>query len=102
MYGVLGEDPSDTATLKVLIRRLAGSEAIPVKTKGYSGCGEMLRKGARQLRLFADLACRRFVVCHDADGPEPAGKYSEVYRRIVQPSGVGPWCVVIPVQELEA
>lgn len=46
MYGVLGEDKSDVATLKVLIRRLANDEKVSIK--GYDGCGEMLRKGGKQ------------------------------------------------------
>jgi hypothetical protein len=103
VYGILGEDSSDVATLKVLVRRLARDESLPVKTKGYGGCAEMLRKGARQLQLFQNLNCTRFIVCHDADGPDPAPKRKLVRDRIVVPSGIcGDCCIVVPVQELEA
>jgi len=103
VYGILGEDQSDVATLKVIVRRLARNESLPVKVKGYGGCAEMLRKGARQLRLFQGLKCTRFIVCHDADGPDPRPKRELVQRRIIAPSGIRQGCcIVIPVQELEA
>ena len=102
MYGVLGEDNSDTERLKVLIRRLAGNKSLPVEAKGYSGCGDLLRKGANQLMLFAELGCQRFVVCCDADGPDPRERRDEVLSRIVRPAAVERHCIVIPVQELEA
>lgn len=102
MYGILGEDPSDANTLKAIVRRLAGNDRLPIRIKGYSGGSEMLRKGAAQLKLFAALDCSRFIVCHDADGPDPTESYGKVTGRIVGPSGVQPCCIVIPVQELEA
>jgi hypothetical protein len=104
VYGILGEDESNVATLKVLVRRLAGDESLPVKGKGYGGAGEMLREGARQLRLFQNLHhCVRFIVCHDADGTDPSPKRRLVTERIIKPSGIRKGCcVVVPVQELEA
>jgi hypothetical protein len=103
VYGILGEDDSDVQTLKVLVKRLARNESLRVKTKGYGGCGEMLRKGARQLQLFKSLSVKRFVVCYDADGPDPEPKRQLVLEKIVKPSGLNTgWCVVVPVQELEA
>jgi hypothetical protein len=103
VYGILGEDESDVQTLKVLVKRLANNPSLTVKTKGYGGCGEMLRKGARQLRLFKGLKLERFVVCHDADGPDPEPKRQLVIQKIVKPSGLkNGCCIVVPVQELEA
>lgn len=103
MYGILAEDDSDTQTLKVIVKRLAGNSSLTVKTKSYNGCGKLLRKGAKQLQLFKELSLTRFIVCHDADGPDPRQKHDLVIRKIVQPSGLSSdCCVVIPVQELEA
>ena len=104
MYGVLGEAPSDAETVKVLIRRLAGDDRLTVRTKGYQGCGELKRKGAKQIDLFAKLNCTRFVVCYDADGPDPTERRAEIDRTVVRPSGqpASGCCIVIPVQELEA
>ncbi|EDN72911.1 hypothetical protein BGS_0398 [Beggiatoa sp. SS] len=108
MYGVLGEDKSDVATLKVLIQRLAREENVSIKTKGYNGCGEMLTKGGKQLKLFAKLGCNRFIVCYDADDDERENRYQEVVKRIIKKSGLTGLkteeiiCIVIPVQEIEA
>ena len=104
MYGILGEDDSDVATLKVLVRRLAKDESLRIKGKGYGGAGELLRKGVKQLNLFKTLhSCERFIVCHDADGPDPEPKRALVNERIVKCSEVGDaCCILIPVQELEA
>jgi hypothetical protein len=55
------------------------------------------------LRLLANLGCTRFIVCHDADGPDPIPYENRVKKEIVQPAGLeDDSCVVIPVQELEA
>jgi hypothetical protein len=105
MYGVIGEDKSDVATIKVLIKRLAGNDALTIHTKGYEGCAQMLKKGAAQLRLFASkpMDCRRFVICHDADRALPAERRSIVIKDIVAQAGeLGAFCVLIPVQEIES
>ena len=103
MYAILGEDKSDAGTLKVLVRKLAGDDRLPVRAKGYGGSGELLNKGAKDLGTFKRLGVTRFIVCHDADGPDPVSKRSLVIQRIVRPSGLGEeCCIVIPVQELEA
>lgn len=103
MYAILGEDESDVSTLKVLVRRLAGNARMRVGTKGYGGCAELLKKGTKQIQLFHALGHERFIVCHDADGPDPSPKRKLVESRIIEPSGIGDrCCVVIPVQELEA
>ena len=104
MYGILGEDDSDVATLRTLVRRLAQDESLPIRGKGYGGSGEMLRKGSKQLDLFKRLySCERFIVCHDADGPDPEPKRTLITERIVKPSGItDACCILVPVQELEA
>lgn len=103
MYGILGEDASDAETLKVLVRRLADNPRLPVIAKGYGGCGRMLSDGARDLQFFKKRRLTHFIVCHDADGPDPKPKKDLVMRQIVQPSGSAEdCCIVIPVQELEA
>ena len=101
-YAILAEDRSDLETLRVLVKRTAGDASLRVKGRGYQGCGELLRKGAAQIQLFANLGCNRFLVCADADGPDPDDRYSEVRERVVEPSGFAETCIVIPVQELEA
>jgi hypothetical protein len=103
VYAILGEDISDANTLKVLVRKLAGNESLKVTPKGFGGSSKMLRKGARELRNLRRLKHTRFIICHDADGPDPRPKGRLVREQIVKPSGVTEqYCIVIPVQELEA
>jgi hypothetical protein len=104
VYGIIGEAKSDAATLKVLVQRLAKNSSLTIRTKGYAGCGQMLRDGARQIRQFADDGLTRFIVAYDADNHSPAKRREQVMREIVRPSRVNEdiCCVVIPVQEIEA
>jgi hypothetical protein len=103
LYGVLGEDDSDVETLKVLIRRLAKQDRLPVRGKGFDGGAKLLRKGASALRTLSSLGCKRFVVCHDADGHDPSERLQSVREEIIKRAEVpGESCIVIPVQELEA
>jgi hypothetical protein len=104
VYGVIAEDPSDIDTLRVLIRRLSNNSGLPLKGKGYGGCGEMLRKGASQLKLFADLGCKRFIICYDADGPDATARRQELVDRIIAPTGIvrASCLALVPVQEIEA
>ena len=67
MYGVLGEDKSDFQTLKILVQRLADKKKVDIRGKGYTGCGELLKKGGEDLKLLSDMGCTRFIIAHDAD-----------------------------------
>jgi hypothetical protein len=104
VFGVIAEDKSDEDVFMVFLHRLFHNSTIPVKTKGFGGCGEMLRKGAKQLRAFADLGCKRFIICYDADGPNPKEHQEKIAKRIIKPSGIpGKSCLpLVPVQEIEA
>lgn len=103
MYFILAEDRSDYETLRVLVRRLANNDRLTVKGKGYEGCGELIRKGAKAVNQFFAAGFSRFIICHDADGPDPAKKRDLVYRSIVgQCHCPDSCCIVVPVQELEA
>jgi hypothetical protein len=103
MYGILGEEDDDAETLKVLVQRLTKNPTMRFRMKGFGGFGDLLKKGARQLQDFRNGGCQRFVVCHDADGPDPRGPRQEVVRRVIEPSGIkSEYCVVIPVHEIEA
>lgn len=103
-YAVLGEDISDVETLRELIWKLAGSERLKVMMKGYHGCGQLLRKGARDVDEFWRQGCERFVIAYDADRDDPVARRAEAYLRVVEPSRAASstCCVVVPVQEIEA
>ena len=103
MFAVLGEHRSDAETLVVIIKRLLGDDRASILRKGFNGCGELCRKGASHIRQFGDRGATHFVVCHDADGPDPAPVLSKVREMIVDPAHVAATCcIVVPVQELEA
>lgn len=103
MFGILGEDASDFNTLKVIVKRLLNDESVTIRGRGYSGCGELLRKGARELQALAGLGMEKFVVCYDCDGADPAPKRDEILKQVVRPSGLKKkCCAVVPVQEMEA
>lgn len=102
MYGVIGEADSDAATLKVLIRRITNNKSLRVLAHDYNGCGEILKHGAVQLEAFLNQGCTKFVVCHDADGPDPSKIHDQIQKKVVAPSGCDDCCIVIPVHEIEA
>jgi hypothetical protein len=103
-YGVIGEDKSDVEVLKQLIERLSPPRRpLIVRTKGYDGCAELLRKGAAQLRSFERERCHRFVVCYDADRENPQTRRIRLMEEVVTPAKVaGPLCALVPTQEIEA
>lgn len=101
MIGILGEQQSDVDTLRVIIRRLSSDMSAQMKSKGYNGCGELLRKCRTQILTFVDLGCDRFVVCYDSDGQDPRVRCQEI-AAVVPPETSPHCCIVIPVQELEA
>ncbi|HVX15111.1 MAG TPA: DUF4276 family protein [Pirellulales bacterium] len=102
MFGILGEDDSDIATLRTLVRRIT-SPSVRVKGKGYDGCAKLLAKGAGDILIFRDLGVRRFIVSYDADKSDPAKVRSKVWESVVSPTGLAEdCCIVVPVQEIEA
>lgn len=103
MYAVLGEGQSDADVLKVLIRRLADNERMPVLARGFNGGPSLLRDGVKAIRALITQGARRFVICHDADGPETTPIERKLRETIVTklPGGIVT-CIVVPVQEIEA
>ena len=103
MYGILGEDKSDYETLKILVQRLVNKEKVRFQGKGYTGSGELLKKGGKDLKLLFDSGCTQFIIAHDADQKDSKEVEQELRNEIIKPSGVkAPICLVVPVQEIEA
>ncbi|AGW89714.1 hypothetical protein N234_06702 [Ralstonia pickettii DTP0602] len=103
-YGVIGEDKSDVEVLRHIIERLSpAGKKVVVRTKGYNGCAEMLRKGAKQLMAFEREQCHRFVVCYDSDREDPAQRLKRLISDVIKPAAIsGPLCALVPIQEIEA
>ena len=104
MYGILGEDDSDIQTLKVLIRQLVGDEQLPIRGKGFDGCGKLLKDGWKFLKTLPELGCTRFIIAHDADQRDTNKVKRELIDKIIKPSGVKTsiCLLLVPVQEIEA
>jgi hypothetical protein len=104
LYGILAEAWSDFHALRNLLRSIKGDWGLPVVGKGYDhGVGELLRKAARDIRLYARRGCTRIILCADADGPDPGPIRLRIEQEVVRPAGVSiATCVVVPVQEFES
>ena len=103
MIAILAEDHSDAETLVVIVRKLLADDRAPVYRKGFSGCGELCRKGSAHIDTFRDRGATHFIVCHDADREDPDAIRRKVHREILARTGVSEKaCIVVPVQELEA
>ncbi|HLX60047.1 MAG TPA: DUF4276 family protein [Planctomycetota bacterium] len=102
MYAILGEDVSDTESLKAIVRLIHKDNSIPIKSKGFSGCGEMIRKGKSYFETYRKLGVKYFIIAYDADRADPAARRAEALEEVIKPSKVEKYCIVVPVQELEA
>jgi hypothetical protein len=101
-YGVLGEG-TDPKAIKRLIRRLLDNERLPIRVKGYAGCGELRKKARLQIEAWAKQGIDCFVVCHDADGPDSAATIDAIKRANTVPQELREsCCIVVPIQEFEA
>ena len=103
MYGILGEDDSDIQTLRVLIRRLANDETLPIRGKGFDGCGKLLKDGWKFLKTLPELGCTRFIIAHDADQNDAGEIKRKLKDKIIKLSGLkSSICLLVSVQEIEA
>jgi hypothetical protein len=103
MYAILGEDDSDVEMLFTLVRRIANDPKLPIKKMGYNGCGELLIKAARQIKVYSKLGCDKFIICYDSDVAKPQDRYLEIVNKIIKKSGIqADFCALVPVQEIEA
>lgn len=104
--GVIGEDETDCATIRVLIRRLAG-ERTPVKLRFGGGCAEIFRKASAWMHELARAGCSKVIVVHDLDLDPRNGELNderalrERLQKLPHPASLER-LVCIPVEELEA
>jgi hypothetical protein len=103
MFAVLAEDHSDAESLVTLVKRISGMPRLPVKSKGFGGCGELCRKAWSHIQTFADQGATHFIVCHDSDGNDDREIQLKVETAIKNKMVLNhPHCIVVPVQEIEA
>lgn len=104
--GVIGEDETDCATLRVLIKRLAG-EKTKVHARYGNGCSAIFRKASAWMHELARAGCRAIVIVHDLDRDPRNGMLNterilrDGLERLAVPAGIVR-LVCIPVEEIEA
>jgi hypothetical protein len=106
MFGVLAEDDTDVAVIRVVVQRLVGRH-VAVKGRAGSGCANLRRKAARWMAELADGGICDIILLHDLDRDpwtNALRSESELRRRLsempVPPSVERLIC--IPVEEIEA
>jgi hypothetical protein len=103
MFAILAEDRSDAESLVTIVRRLIGTRNQSIRSKGFSGCGELCRKAGSQIQILAKKGATHFIICHDSDGNEPReikAKVEAAIREKVRDDH--DCCIVVPIQEIEA
>lgn len=89
MFAIFAEDKSDFETLKRIIKRISGNERIQIRGKGFDGGSELLKDGAKSIRALSKIpGIKKFIVCHDADSCCNKKKTSEIYEKVIIPSGI--------------
>jgi hypothetical protein len=103
MFAVLAEDSSDADSLEVLVKRISGIQNQKVFKKGFNGCGELRKKSHRFVVQFSIWGAKRFIICHDSDGTNPATIRRSVMADLRKKfRGQLDLVIVVPVEELEA
>jgi len=106
MIAVLGEEISDCEFIEIMLRRISGQNTLRVAKKGFDGCGNLLRDGARHLNRLLHQGTKKFVVCIDADGKKVEERKAQVRQRIFNTAqfveGQCNSAIVVPVQEIES
>lgn len=102
MIAILAEGNSDAEALRNIVRRCGTASSVQVRARGYSGCKEMLRNVARDVRKFCREGAKRLIVCHDADGHPPETIEAAIARAVGTLPAEVKSIYVVPVQAIEA
>ncbi len=104
--GVIGEDETDCAAVRVLIKRLIGPKTR-VEGRYGGGCAEVFRRASAWMHELAKAGCTRVIVVHDLDREKQNGQLKDEQElrrkleRLAHPHTIER-LVCIPVEELEA
>lgn len=102
MYAILGETKSDAECMKILLKRILSTPNLSVKIKGFQGCGDLLKKGSRQIHLFQGLGCTRFVIAVDADASTGRDRKIQAQKVVSDANCASNSIIVVPVEEIES
>jgi len=102
MYIVIAEDETDYEAVKVFIERIAPKKVV-VNGRGFDGCGDLVKQGARVLNTLAAKEANKFIIVHDCDGHAADERRQLIIDKIVKKvTAQGSFCLLIPKEELEA
>ncbi|MBK8916151.1 MAG: DUF4276 family protein [Phycisphaerales bacterium] len=101
---ILAEGSADAEVLAQLVRRHYDRPRLPIHAVGCEGQGNLLNSGVRRIGVLSARGIRRFVICLDADGPDPNPMRDRAQTKILRPSSVDPELafIAVPVQAIEA
>lgn len=103
MIAILAENESDVCVLEHVIRTRLNISGSRLFSRGYDGSGNLMRSAPRDIRNWERLGVRRFVVCLDADGPDPEQVAAAGRTRIIGTGRITYEAFfVVPVQAIEA
>jgi hypothetical protein len=105
MYGIFGEGWPDFDTLKAIVRKLKNDPGLAIRGRGFDGCDKLLKECSDEMKELYEVGCRRFIICHDADGGDPQAVRRKVEERVIKPASLGSDAlhfVAVPVQMIEA
>jgi Domain of unknown function (DUF4276) len=98
--GVIAEDKSDVAVIKILVERLRDA---PISVSHFvgNGCGKIIGKSAAWSKELARAGCKFLLVVHDLDRNNRIDLEAKL-RAAVSDSPILYSLILIPVQEIEA
>jgi hypothetical protein len=99
--GIIAEDNSDVAAIKVIINKLSPSSTNKYHKFAGRGCGSLRKKAKSWAGTLLELGCQVLVIAHDLD----SGDYDELHDYLVETASGVPFkhtIICIPIQELEA
>jgi hypothetical protein len=105
VYILLTEDRTDFDAVKIIIRRLAGNDSLPICGKGFNGAGEIKNKGTATINALWEPEFKACIVVRDCDGTDSAGRLASVKQDVFDSIKIKEkpvLCVVLPKHELEA
>lgn len=99
--GIIAEDDSDVAVLRVITTKLLRPKTVGFKSIISHGCGKLRRKCDSWAVNLVNRGCPYIVLVHDLDD------YGEQYLRETLTKAIAPakakvWVVLIPKREIEA
>lgn len=99
-YGLIAEDVSDIAVIKLLAKKIRGQNISAAHFVG-KGCGPIKKKAPGWCKAFQTKGCTQILLVHDRDRKDAAGLRQEL-EAVLKSVPQARTLVVVPTEELEA